>query len=262
MRRVIIISILLLSGCLFQEDTPEIAITIENPPQELIISDVFDFSVSLTNEGDASAFHVKLESNIPALLTFENEEIAEIEEGFTKKVNITIEAVDILKEERESDTIEAVIKVKYFDSEDNQKTAKSSFEFVLRKPEIRIEKVDAGLLPGKISATENEEVPISVYVQNKENRKMENLYIVFCSEYENVRVHRIDIEEVGNCFEYRIQDVLWFNDLLAKGFTMEASLPTGAREVSFTVLIKLVWRTDGYEVVLDVRELKVEVVAA
>jgi hypothetical protein len=101
-----------------------------------------------------------------------------------------------------------------------------------------------------------------VYVKNEENRKMENLYIIFCSEYENVTVYRLDMVEAGNCFEYSILDALWFNDLLAKGFTMEASLPPGAREVSFTLKIKLVWRTDGYEVVLDFKELKVEVKAA
>ena len=73
---------------------------------------------------------------------------------------------------------------------------------------------------------------------------------------------RLDMEEVGKCFEYHILDVLWFNDLLAKGFTMEASLPPGAREVSFMLQIKLVWRTEGYDVVLDMEELRVEVEVA
>lgn len=259
MKRGILIIILLLSGCLVQENVPKITVTVENPPEEMIVSDTFDISLVLTNEGDAPALNVKLESNIPALLTFEFETIEEIEEGFTKKVKATIEAVDILKERKEFDTVEAIVKVKYFDAQGDQKTAKTSFKFTLRKPEVKIEKVEAGLLPGKVTASEHKKVPISVYVKNEEDRKMENLYIIFCSEYEHVTVYRLDMEEVGNCFEYGITDVLWFNDLLAKGFTMEASLPVGARQVAFVLQIKLVWRTEGYEVVLDVRELNVEV---
>lgn len=259
MRRIMVIVVLLLSGCLVQENVPKITVTVENPPEELIVSDIFDISIILTNEGDAPALNVKLESNIPALLTFEYETIDKIEEGFTKEVKATIEAVDILKEKREFDTVEAVIKVKYFDSEGDQKTAKTSFKFTLRKPDVNIEKVEAGLLPGKVTASENEKVPISVYVKNEEDRRMENLYIVFCSEYEHVTIYRLDMEEVGNCYEYAITDVLWFNDLLAKGFTMEASLPMGASQVSFVLQIKLVWRTEGYEVILDAKELKVEI---
>lgn len=262
MRRIIVIVILLYSGCLVQENTPRIAVSVENPPEDLIVSETFDFTISLTNEGDASALDVNLESNIPALLTFEQEKIDKIERESTEEVKATIEAVDILKETREFDSVEAVIKVKYFDSQGDQKTARTTFKFTVRKPDVKIEKVEAGILPGKITAEENEKIPISVYVKNEENRKMEGLYIVFCSEYDNVTVYRLDMEEVGNCFEYAILDVLWFNDLLAKGFTMEASLPAGARQVSFALQIKLVWRTEGYEVVLDTEELKVEVEAA
>lgn len=262
MRRVIIIVILLLSGCLVQEDVPEITVSVEDPPEDLIVSDTYDFSVTLTNSGDADALNVTLESNISALLTFEQDTLDKIQEGANAKVKITIEAADILKETKEFDTIDAVIKVKYFDSQGDQRTAKASFEFTLRKPKVKIEKVEAGLLPGKITAVENEKIPISVYVKNEENRKMENLYIVFCSEYGNVTVYRIDMEEVGDCFEYVILDALWFNDLLAKGFTMESSLPAGARQVSFVLQIKLLWRVNGYEIVLDMEELKVEVTTA
>ncbi|KYK37449.1 MAG: hypothetical protein AYK18_09940 [Theionarchaea archaeon DG-70] len=259
MKRIMLIILLLFSGCLLQEDVPDIRITIEHPPEELIVSETFDLSVSLTNEGDASALDVTLESNIPALLTFEEETIDQIKEGSTKKVKATIEALDILKEERNFDSIDTVIKAKYFDKEGNQKIAKTSFKFTVRKPEVNIDKVEAGLLPGKITASEHEKVPITVYVVNEEDRKMENLYIVFCTEYEHVTIYRLDIEEVGNCFEYAIADVLWFHDLLAKGFTMEAELPVGARKVSFMLQIKLVWRHNEYEVILDTEDLRVEV---
>ncbi len=261
MRRIIIIGILLLSGCLLQKNVPDITVNIENPPEELIVSDTVDLSISLINDGDASALNVTLESNVPALLTFEEEKIDEIKERSVKKVKATIEAADILRETKEFDIIDVVIKAKYFDAEGDQRTDKASFRFTLRKPRVIIDKVEAGLLPGKITASEHEKVPITVYVTNEENRKMENLYIVFCSEYENVTVYRLDIEEVGNCFEYVIADVLWFNDLIAKGFTMEASLPSGARQVSFVLQIKLVWRHEEYEVVLDMKELKVEISA-
>lgn len=253
-----LIIITLLSGCISQKGSPKITVTAEDPPEELIVSDTVDFTLSLVNEGDASAFNVTLESNIPALLTFETDEITEIAQGFTRTVNITIKAADILKE-REFDIIDAIIKVKYFDSENNQKTARTSFKFKLRKPVVAIDNVEAGLLPGKISCKEGEKVPISVYIKNEEDRRMENLYILFCSDYEHVTVYRLDIEEVGNCFEYGIMDVLWFNDLLAKGFTLEASLPPGAQEVSFVLVIKLVWKTGEYEIVLDKKELNVEV---
>ncbi len=262
MKRIIIILLLLLPGCLLQENVPEITVTVEEPPEELIVSDTVDLTISITNEGDAPARNVILESNVTPLLTFEQEEIPEIKERSVKRVKATLEAVDILKEKREFDIIEVVIKVKYLDPEGNQKTDKTSFKFTLRKPKVTIDKVDAGLLPGKISTTEHEKVPITVYVTNEENRKMENLYIVFCSEYGHVTVHRLDIEEVGNCFEYVITDVLWFNDLIAKGFTMEAELPPGAKEVSFVLQIKLIWRHEDYEIVLDVQELRVEVKAA
>ena len=264
MRKIIIplIALSLFSGCLVQEDSPDIAILVENPPEELVVSDVHDLTITLTNNGDAAALNVKLESNISALLTFEKEEIDKIDKKSTTKVNAVIEAVDILKETKEFDTVEALIKVKYYDAEGDQKTARTSFKFTVKKPRVVIDKVEAGILPGKISMSEDDKVPISVYVKNEENRKMENLYIIFCSEYENVTVYRLDMVEAGNCFEYSILDALWFNDLLAKGFTMEASLPPGAREVSFTLKIKLVWRTNGYEVVLDLKELKVDVKAA
>lgn len=253
-----LIIITLLSGCISQKGSPKITVTAEDPPEELIVSDTVDFNLSLANEGDAPAFNVTLESNIPALLTFETDEITEIAQGFTRTVNITIKAADILKE-REFDIIDAIIKVKYFDSENDQKTARTSFKFKLRKPVVTIDNVEAGILPGKISCKEGEKVPISVYIKNEEDRRMENLYILFCSDYEHVTVYRLDIEEVGNCFEYGIMDVLWFNDLLAKGFTLEASLPPGAQEVSFVLVIKLVWKTGEYEIVLDKKELNVEV---
>lgn len=261
MKRIFVLFILLFSGCLVQQDVPKIAVSVESPPEDLIVSEKFDVLISLTNEGDASALDVSLESNIPALLTFEQEKIDRIEEGSTNSVKATIEAVDILKEAKEFETISAIIKVKYFDSQGDQKSAKTTFSFTVRKPEVIIEKVEAGILPGKITAAEHEKIPISIYVKNEENRKMEGLYIVFCSEYDNVTVYRLDMEEVGNCFEYAILDVLWFNDLLAKGFTMEASLPTGARQVSFVLQIKLLWRTEGYEVILDTQELNVDVEA-
>lgn len=259
MRRISIIALLFLLGCLFQEDVPAIKLSVENPPEELIVSETCDLTFTLENEGDAAALNVSLESNIPALLTFENDTVDKIEKGSTRRINATMEAADILKEKKESSKIEALIKVRYYDSKGDQRTSKTSFEFTIRKPKTKIEKVEAGLLPGKITASENEKVPISVYVRNEENRRMENLYIVFCSEYENVKIYRLDMEEVGNCFEYRITDVLWFNDLLAKGFTLEAFLPMGARQVSFVLQIKLIWRTEGYEIVLDTRELKVEI---
>lgn len=254
----ILIVITLLSGCISQKGSPKIAITAEDPPEELIVSDTVTFTLSLANEGDASAFNVTLESNIPALLTFETDEITEIAQGFTRTVDITIEGADILKE-REFDIIDAILKVKYFDSENNQKTARTSFKVKLRKPVVVIDNVEAGILPGKIFCKENEKVPISVYIKNEDNKKMENLYIVFCSDYEHVSIYRLDIDTVGNCFAYQIMDVLWFNDLLAKGFTMEASLPPGAQEVSFVLTIKLVWKTGDYEIVLDNKELNVEV---
>ena len=56
----------LLSGCMSQKGSPDIAITAEEPPEELIVSDTVDFTLSLANEGDASAFNVTLESNVPA----------------------------------------------------------------------------------------------------------------------------------------------------------------------------------------------------
>ncbi|MBU6997728.1 MAG: hypothetical protein HXS41_01945 [Theionarchaea archaeon] len=258
---VILIVAVIFSGCVFQGDSPEIALSMESPPDELIVSEVYELSIELTNEGTATAFQVSLESNIPAMLTFEENEIAELKEGVTKKIKATLEAVDILKETRDYDQVEAVIKVKYFDADDNQKTTKTSFEFVLRKPVVNIDKLEAGLLPGKISAKEHEKVPISVYVKNEESRKMENLHILFCTDYEHVEIYRVDIEEVGSCFEYAITDVLWLNDLLAKGFTLEASLPQGANEVTFVLVIKLVWRTDGYDIVLDQKEIKVEIKA-
>ncbi|MBU7016171.1 MAG: hypothetical protein HXS44_01585 [Theionarchaea archaeon] len=263
MRRIAITLLLLLalSGCLIQEDVPDIALSVENPPEELIVSEKVDLSITLTNRGDAAALNVTLESNIPALLTFSEEEIDNIGKNSTRTVKATIEAVDILKELKEFDTVEAIIKVKYFDSQGDQRSSRTTFKFLIRKPEVIIEKVEAGILPGKITAKENEKVPLSVYVKNEENMRMENLYIIFCSEYDNVTVYRLDMEEVGNCFEYAITDVLWYNDLLAKGFTMEASLPQGARQVSFTLQIKLVWRTGEYEVILDLKELKVEVEA-
>lgn len=254
----ILIVIALLSGCVSQKGSPKIAITADNPPEELIVSDTVTITLSLANEGDASAFNVALESNIPALLTFETEEITEIAQGLTRTVDITIEGADILKE-REFDIIDTIIKVKYFDSENNQKTARTSFKFKLRKPVVAIENVEAGILPGKIFCKEEEKIPISIYVKNEDNKRMENLYIVFCSDYENVSIYRLDIEKVGTCFEYQIMDVLWFNDLLAKGFTMEAFLPPGAQEVSFVLEIKLVWKTGDYEIVLDKKELNVEV---
>jgi hypothetical protein len=261
MKRSFVLIILLLSGCLVQQNTPKITLSVESPPEDLIVSEKFDVVISLANEGDASALDVSLESNIPALLTFEQEKIDRIQQGAEISVKATIEAVDILKEAKEFENISAIIKVKYFDSQGDQKSARTTFTFTVRKPEVIIEKVEAGILPGKITAKEHEKIPISIYVKNEENRKMEGLYIVFCSEYDNVTVYRLDMEEVGNCFEYAILDVLWFNDLLAKGFTMEASLPAGARQVSFVLQIKLLWRTEGYEVVLDTQELKVDVEA-
>jgi hypothetical protein len=256
-----LIVIVLLSGCVFQGDSPEITISTENPPDELIVSETYELTIDVTNEGSATAFRVKLESNIPAMLTFEQNEVPEIKKGITKKVKATLEAVDILKEKRDYDEVEAIIKVKYFDQDDNQKTAKTSFKFVLRKPVVKIDKIEAGLLPGKISAKEHEKVPISVYVKNEESRKMENLHILFCTDYEHVDVYRVDIEKVGSCFEYTITDILWLHDLLAKGFTLDASLPQGANEVTFVLVIKLVWKTDGYEIVLDQKEIKVEIKA-
>ncbi|MBU7013337.1 MAG: hypothetical protein HXS52_09210 [Theionarchaea archaeon] len=258
---VTLIIAVLLSGCVFQGDSPEIAVSVESPPEELIVSDVYELSITVTNEGSATAFQVKLESNIPAMLTFEQQELSEIKKGMAKEIKATLEAVDILKETRTYDEVEAVIKVKYFDADENQKTAKTSFQFVLRKPVVNIDKIEAGLLPGKISAKEHEKVPISVYIKNEESRKMENLYILFCTDYEHVEVYRVDIEPVGNCFEYAITDVLWLNDLLAKGFTLDAALPQGANEVTFVLVIKLVWRTDGYEIVLDREEIRVEIKA-
>lgn len=259
---VVLISILFLSlsGCLFQKDVPEITIGIENPPEELIVSDTFELLITLANEGGAAALNVKVESNIPALLTFEVEEIQKIEKETSREVKGIIRAADILKE-KESAEIEAIVRVKYYDAKGDQRIARDSFTFILRKPVMRIEKVEAGLLPGKITIREKEKIPISVSVKNAEERKLENLYIVFCSEYANVSVYRLDIEKVGSCFEYRIQDVLWYNDVLTKGFTMEASLPTGARQVSFVVVITLVWRPEGYEIVLDTEELRVDVEA-
>ncbi|MGC1119941.1 MAG: hypothetical protein WBA22_02505 [Candidatus Methanofastidiosia archaeon] len=263
MRRlgVALIVAVLLSGCVFQGDSPEITVSTESPPEELIVSETYELSLDVTNEGSATAFRVKLESNIPAMLTFEQNEIPEIKKGMTKKVKATLEAVDILKERRDYDEVEAVIKVKYFDQDDNQKTAKTSFKFVLRKPVVNIDKIEAGLLPGKISAKEHEKVPISVYIKNEESRKMENLYILLCTDYEHIEVYRVDIEKVGSCFEYAITDILWLNDLLAKGFTLDASLPQGANEVTFVLVIKLVWKTNGYEIVLDQKEIKVEIKA-
>ncbi len=261
MRHFAIMIVLLLSGCLFQKNVPEITVNVDDPPEELIVSDRYEFSLTLTNEGDAPALNIKIESNIPALLSFETEEMAKIDEGFTRKVKAFIEAKDVLKE-KESDSIEALIKVKYFDSEENQKTAKTSFTFTVRKPRLKIEKVEAGLLPGKVSAKENEEVPLTVYVKNEEERRMQDLFILFCSDYEYVTVYRVDITRVKNCFEYPIQDILWLNDILAKGFTLEGSLPTGARKVSFVLHVKLVWRTNGYDVVLDTKELRIDISAA
>jgi hypothetical protein len=254
-----VVAILVLSGCVIQDDVPEITITLADTPRELIVTDTHEFVISLENKGGAAALDVTLESNIPALLTFDSKEIDKIDKGSSKDVNATLVAVDILKETREFDTIETIIKVKYFDAGGDQKITKSSFKFTLRKPEVHIDKVEAGLLPGKITAREKEKVPISVYVKNEEDRRMENLYIVFCSEYEHVTVYRLDIEEVGNCFEYAIKDVLWYNDLLAKGFTMEAGLPPGAREVSFVLQVKLIWKSEGYTVILDIVELKIQV---
>lgn len=260
MKRIILMC-LLFTGCLFQKDAPEIVLSVDNPPKDLIVSDTFDFSISLTNEGGAPALNVKLESNIPALLTFEQDEIDKIEKESTKQVKIILEAVDILKEKKESESIEAIIKAKYYDAQGDQRTAKTAFTFTVRKPKIMLEKVEAGLLPGKVTAKEKEKVPVSVSVKNLEDRKMENLYIAFCSEYGNLTVYRLDVEKVGTCFEYRIQDVLWYNDILVKGFTLEASLPPGAHKVAFVVQVKLLWRNEGYEVVLDVKELKVEITA-
>ena len=254
-----VVIILLLSGCVIQDDVPEIRVTLADTPRELIVTDTHEFVISLKNEGGASALDVTLESNIPALLTFDSDKIDKIEKGSSKDVDATLVAVDILKETREFDTIEAIIKVKYFDVGGDQKIAKTSFKFTLRKPEVHIDKVEAGLLPGKITVREKEKVPISVYIKNEEDRRMENLFIVFCSEYEHVTVYRLDMEEVDGCFEYIISDILWYNDLLAKGFTMEAELPPGAREVSFILQVKLIWRSEGYEVTLDMAELKIQV---
>jgi hypothetical protein len=255
---VVIVVCLLLSGCIYQKNTPEIKITVEDIPEEIIVSDTVDITIVLTNEGGAPAYDIALESNIPAVLTFESDHIAQLTEGFTKNVKTTLKGADILKD-RESDIIQTVITVTYFDAEENQKIARTMFRFTLRKPKVKIDEIEAGILPGKITAKENEKVPITVYVKNEENRKMENLYIVFCSEYEHVTVYRIDIEEVDNCFEYNIRDVLWLNDLLAKGFTMEASLPSGANKVTFVLSIKLVWRTEEYEIILDSHDIKIEV---
>lgn len=249
---------LLLSGCILQKDTPKIEITVEDPPKELIVSDSVDITIVLSNEGSAPAHDIALESNIPAVLTFESDEITQITDGYTKNIKATLKGANILKD-RKSDIIETVITARYFDEEENQKITRTMFRFTLRKPEVKIDEIEAGILPGKITAKEHEKVPITVYVKNEENRKMENLYIVFCSEYDNISVYRIDIIEVENCFEYSIRDVLWLNDLLAKGFTMEASLPPGANKVSFVLSIKLVWRTEEYEIILDSQDIKVEI---
>jgi uncharacterized repeat protein (TIGR01451 family) len=254
-----VLIILLLSGCVIQDDVPQIGITLIDHPQELIVTDTHEFTISLTNEGGASALDVTLESNIPALLTFDPGEIEKINTNSSIDISATLEAVDILKETREFDSIETIIKVKYFDAQGDQKITKTSFKFTLRKPEVHIDKVEAGLLPGKITARENEKIPISIYVKNEEDRRMENLFIIFCSEYEYVTVYRLDMEESGNCYHYAITDVLWYNDLLAKGFTMEAELPPGAREVSFILQVKLTWESGDYTVVLDMVELNVQV---
>ncbi|MGD2249146.1 MAG: hypothetical protein PVF58_12135 [Candidatus Methanofastidiosia archaeon] len=255
---VVVVVCLLLSGCISQKNIPKIEITVKDPPEEIIVSDTVDITIVLTNEGDAPAYDVALESNIPAVLTFESDHIAQLTDGFTKNVKTTLKGANILKD-RESDIIQTVITVKYYDEEENQKIARTMFRFTLRNPDVKIDEIEAGILPGKITAKEHEKVPITVYVKNEENRKMEDLFIVFCSEYEHVTVYRIDIEEADNCFEYSIRDVLWLNDLLAKGFTMEASLPPGADKVTFVLSIKLVWRTEGYEIILDSHNIKVEV---
>jgi len=259
MKRCIIIVIILLSGCIIQDDVPEITITLSDHPEEIIVTDTHEFIISLKNEGGAPALNISLESNIPALLSFDQKEIEKIDVNSSMDITATLKAADILKETREFDSIKTIIKAKYFDSQGDQKIAKTSFTFTLRKPEVHIDKVEAGLLPGKISAREKEKVPISIYVKNEEDRRMENMYIVFCSEYQHITVYRLDMEESGNCFEYAISDVLWYNDLLAKGFTMEAELPPGAREVSFVLQVKLIWKSGEYSVVLDMVELKVQI---
>ncbi|MFQ6088717.1 MAG: hypothetical protein ACE5K0_07440 [Candidatus Methanofastidiosia archaeon] len=253
MRKVLLV-LLLLSGCLMQS-----SLKFESEEEVfVIIGKTTIFFARIENLSEESFKNLTLSSNLEDLVSFERDEIVVLKPKASLKVKIFFKAD--LNFEESSKRMDLKLILNYQNEEgENMDPLERVVKINVRKPKVLITKVETGLLPSKFSLIERQKKSFWITLENKEEMRLENLYLIFSSEFSDFEIVREGISEREEGFYYFIEDPLNFMDEIRKSFELRASLPHGVEKFTFILKIKLVWIPEDEEIVLDFKEIEVEV---
>ena len=242
----------ILTFALCLQSKPELEFVVKENPEYVLISQSSDFVVEIQNKGSGEALGVEITAE-ENFVSVSAPKIASLGESGSIPVNVSVSASQ-LAEGDNAFTLKAV----WHDSGGETSTVTKKIKFSVRKPSVVIEKVESGLLPGKIRITTNEKKVISVTIKNREEARLSNFSLVFFSKYPHFTISREGMAEVpsdGRKYSFTLEEYFSQGDVASKSFTLSVALPQGTNSASFTLQVMLYW--NNY--LIDTAELEVVV---
>lgn len=250
MRLWCVLFILLCTLCIGQE--PKLDFVVKEKPEHLLLTQSGEFVIELRNVGSGTALGVEVASE-EKFVSLIAPKIASLGEGGSVSLKAVVSASQLAEGENAF-----TLKASWRKGTGEKASVTEKVKFDVVKPEVRIEKVESGLLPGKIRIQKGEKKTISVTVKNSENVRLSGFTIVFASKYPHFAIFREGVTEIkdeGRKFVYDVEEPFSPQDIASKSFEFSCTLPEGATSASFTLEVMLYW--NGY--LLDTVEIEIAV---
>lgn len=250
MRLWCILLILSCTLCIGQE--PKLDFVVKEKPDHLLVTQSGEFIIELKNVGSGTALGVEVSAE-EQFVSLSSPKIASLGEGGSVSITVVISALQLAEGENAF-----TLKASWRKSTGERASITEKVKFNVIKPEVAIEKVESGLLPGKIRIQKDEKKTISVTVKNSEKVRLGGFSVVFFSKYPHFTISREGVSEVkddGRKFAYTIEEYFSPQDIASKSFEFSCTLPEGATSASFTLEVMLYW--NGY--LLDTTEIEIAV---
>jgi len=250
MRLWCILFVLLCALCIGQE--PKLNFVVKEKPDHLLVTQSGEFLIELKNVGSGTALGVEVGAE-EQFVSLSAPKIASLGEGGSVSLKAVVSASQLAEGENAF-----TLKASWRKGTGERVSVTEKVKFDVIKPEVRIEKVESGLLPGKIRIQKGEKKTISVTVKNNEKVRLGDFSMVFFSKYPHFTISREGVTEVkddGRKFVYAVEEYFSPQDTASKSFEFSCALPEGATSASFSLEVMLYW--NGY--LLDTVEIEVAV---